>query len=49
MSRKTRKQLNKEFMETVCKNCKSYIFCGAELVLCKEYEKYIKEKEKNNN
>ena len=40
---KTKKELIKEFQEKVCKNCKSYIFCGGEVIPCKEFEKYKKE------
>lgn len=45
MSKKSIKELIKEFQETVCKTCKSYIFCGGECIPCVEYAKFLKEKE----
>ena len=40
---KSKKELIKEFQETVCPNCKSYFFCGGECV-CIPFEKFIKER-----
>lgn len=42
MSKKNKKELIKEFQEKVCKECKSFIFCGEEC-MCVEFEKYKKE------
>lgn len=33
-----------KFNNEICKNCKSYFVCGGDSVLvCKDFEKYIKE------
>jgi radical SAM protein with 4Fe4S-binding SPASM domain len=40
-----KKELIKEFQETVCVNCKSYVFCGGEC-MCIHFEKFIESKKK---
>ena len=36
--------LIKEFTEKHCSNCKSYVFCGGEMILsCKEFNKFLEE------
>ena len=38
--------LIKEFTEKHCSKCKSYVFCGGEMVLsCKEFNKFLEEYE----
>lgn len=44
--KKSLKELIKEFQETVCKECKSYVFCGGEC-MCIHFEKYKKENYEN--
>lgn len=44
MSKKMR-ELVKEFQEKYCTKCDSYFFCGGEVVPCKHFEKFRKEKE----
>lgn len=37
-------KLIKEFAEKHCSKCKSYVFCGGEMVLsCKEFNKFLEE------
>ena len=45
MDKKKKKELIKEFQETFCAKCKSYVFCGGEVIPCKEYELFLKEKD----
>ena len=42
-----KKKLIKEFTETYCKDCNSYIFCGGEC-RCVIFENFLKENTKNN-
>lgn len=42
MSKKSIKELVKEFQEKYCKDCKSYFFCGGECA-CVHFEKFKKE------
>ena len=36
--------LIKEFTEKHCSKCKSYVFCGGEMILsCKEFNKFLEE------
>jgi hypothetical protein len=40
--------LIKEFTEKHCSKCKSYVFCGGEMVLsCKEFNKFLEEHDRN--
>ena len=43
METKITKELIKEFQDTVCPKCDSYIFCGGECQ-CVDFEKFIKNK-----
>lgn len=41
------KSLIKEFIETHCSKCKSYAFCaGDSIIICKDFKKFLKEKNK---
>lgn len=44
---KVTKELIKEFVDNNCHECKAYPVCGAELVCCPDWDKFIEEKEKN--
>lgn len=46
---KITKEVYKEFHDTVCMKCKSYVFCAGELIGCGcvDFEKWIKDKEKS--
>lgn len=49
MTAKEKKELIKEFQEKICKNCKSYIFCGGEcMYMCIDFEKFVKEQKPND-
>ena len=43
----SKKELIKEFQETVCPKCSGYVFCGGEC-MCVHFEKFLKDKEKNS-
>lgn len=44
---KVTKELIKEFVDNNChNNCKAYPVCGAELVCCPDWDKFIEDKNK---
>ena len=43
--KKITKELAKEFIEKECKHCDAYIICGGELAGCKDWEKFLNDKE----
>ena len=45
---KVTKEIIKEFVDNNCHNCKAYPVCGAELVCCPDWDKFIEDKNKDN-
>ena len=44
MDKNKKKELIKEFTDTICYNCPVYFACGEEVTACSDFEKFLKEK-----
>ena len=44
MYKNKKKELIKEFTDTICYNCPVYFACGEEVTACSDFEKFLKEK-----